>query len=231
VPEDLVDHLRELAAREGTDLVPVLSDDHRLLVVHLTELASSHQDADPGARADQERWTVLPAAPAGGAVVGTVPRDDPGHDAVPPDRAPEDRLSADDLTGARQTFLLLATRTDEPLAWLRSGEALERLMLELTRLGWSAGPLTQAMEVPLTRSLLRSVFTGEGHPQSLLRIGRTTSAGSAPRRPRTETVHIDVRPPRPAAVPPDPPSATGRTGSAAVRRRPVSDGRGGTTWL
>ena len=54
-----------------------------------------------------------------------------------------------------RTMLLLATRTDDPIAWLRAGEALQHLVLELTRLGWRASPLTQAIEVPLTRTRLR----------------------------------------------------------------------------
>jgi len=46
------------------------------------------------------------------------------------------------------------------------------VLLELTRQGWVANPVTQAVEVPLTRTLLRESLTPETHPQMLLRIGR-----------------------------------------------------------
>jgi len=78
-----------------------------------------------------------------------------------------------------RTMLLLATRTDDPIAWLRAGEALQHLVLELTRLGWRASPLTQAIEVPLTRTRLRSALTWHAHPQMLLRVGEAPAADDA----------------------------------------------------
>jgi hypothetical protein len=102
--------------------------------------------------------------------------------------------------------VLLATPTDDPHAWLRSGEALQRLLLQLTRLGWAAGPMTQALEVERTREQLRAATTGQLHPQLLIRIGFAAPAEAAPRRRRDGGV---------------------RTRSP----RPVPDGRGGTTWV
>ena len=78
-----------------------------------------------------------------------------------------------------RTMLLLATRTDDPVAWLRAGEALQHLVLELTRLGWGASPLTRAIEVPLTRTRLRSALTWDAHPQLVLRIGQAPAADDA----------------------------------------------------
>ena len=77
---------------------------------------------------------------------------------------------------AEQTMVLLATRSDDQAAWLRAGEALQHVLLELTRLGWVASPLPQAVEVPLTRTQLRAALTWNGHPQMLLRIGSTEPA-------------------------------------------------------
>ena len=46
------------------------------------------------------------------------------------------------------------TATDR-IDWLRAGEALERVLLEITRHGFVASPLTQVTEVPYARAGLR----------------------------------------------------------------------------
>ncbi|MGY1695338.1 hypothetical protein ACI780_10520 [Geodermatophilus sp. SYSU D00814] len=71
-----------------------------------------------------------------------------------------------------RTLLLLATHRDDPLAWLRCGEAVERVLLELAARSRVAGPLPHAVEVPVTRTQLRSALTWDAHPQSVLRVGR-----------------------------------------------------------
>ena len=118
-------------------------------------------------------------------------------------------------------MVLLSTRSDDRYAWLRSGEALERVLLELTAGDWVAGPLTQPIEVPLTRTQLRAALTWDAHPQMLLRIGRAAPTPRTPRRPRAEVVANSRRP---EPVPPPEPPATGP-------RHAVPDGRGGTTWI
>jgi hypothetical protein len=81
-----------------------------------------------------------------------------------------------DQADAEQSMVLLATRADDRPAWLCAGEARQHVLLELTRLGWVASPLPQAVEVPLTRTQLRAALTWNGHPQMLLRIGSTEPA-------------------------------------------------------
>jgi hypothetical protein len=125
-------------------------------------------------------------------------------------------------------MLLVATPGDRPLDWLRAGETMERLLLELTRHGWAASPVTQALEVPATRAELRSALTGELHPQVLVRVGHAAPTIAVPRRPRDEVVQGSRRrsvPMRrtPTAWPP--------AEKAGRPHGPVSDGRGGTIWL
>jgi hypothetical protein len=108
---------------------------------------------------------------------------------------------------ADRTMVLLATRTDDPRAWLRAGEAAQHVLLELTRLGWVGGPLPQAIEVPLVRMQLRAALTWDAHPQTLLGIGHAAPTDRIPRR-RPD----DVVPGRRCSWPPDvqePPAPTG----------------------
>jgi hypothetical protein len=228
VPEDVLRRHTGAAAAEETTLVPVVSEAHRQLVARLTRQADAVQNASPAYRAELRHWTTR-ATSSGDGVPGTVV---PRSDGAPPDDVPvrdfdthgTGALPARVDSGAGQTLVLLATRNDDPEAWLRSGEALQRVLLELTRLGWVAGPVTQAIEVPVTRTQLRAALAWDAHPQMLLRIGRAEPTGRTPRRPRSEAVTGSWQPPRPG---PDrePPA------SPAGPRHPVSDGRGGTTWV
>jgi hypothetical protein len=133
---------------------------------------------------------------------------------------------------ADRTLVLLATSADDAPCWLGAGEALQRLLLELTRNDWVASPLSQAVEVPLTRTQLRSALTWDAHPQMLLRIGRAEPTPRTPRRRRGDVVANSQRPTEPV---PDK-ERRARTDRSEPptepqRHRPVSDGRGGTTWL
>ena len=236
VPADVLHELAGHAAVEDTLLVPVLREDHRRLVAGLTRQADELQNADRAYRAEIRHWTNRPAAEGDGVPVSGVPRVHGGSPVDMPQRdfdtRGEGRLPEDPGDSAQRTLVLLATRTDSPLDWLRCGEALQHVLLELTRRGWVTSPLTQAIEVPLTRTQLRAALTWDAHPQMLLRIGHAADLVAAPRRPRDEVVRNSTRPPEPrrtAAVPTP-------TGWPPARRGPrthraVSDGRGGTTWV
>ncbi|HYX97422.1 MAG TPA: hypothetical protein VE823_20385, partial [Geodermatophilus sp.] len=236
VPDDLLRELAALAAAEATVLVPVLREDHRRLVARLTQQADELQNADRAYRAEIRHWTTRPASAGDGVPVSAVPRveglpvDMPQRDF---DTRGEGRLPVDPGDSAEHTLVLLATRADGPVDWLRCGEALQHVLLELTRRGWVASPITQAIEVPLTRTQLRAALTWDVHPQVLLRIGHTDDLVAAPRRPRVDVVRNSTRPPelrRTRAVPTPTGWPPGRQGPEPAHR-PVSDGRGGTTWL
>jgi nitroreductase len=191
VPDELLDHLVAAAAAEDTSLVPVVAPGHRSLIARLTREAEAVQEADPACAADLDRWRPEPV----------------------------ERSRTDSASGADRSFVLLATRADDARSWLRSGEALGRVLLVLSRLGWAAGPMSQALEVARTRARLRAGITGDQHPQMLLRIGFAASTADAVRRRRDDVVRNSSRGPRAPGGP-----------SPAVPR-PVPDGRGGTTWL
>ncbi|MCV2487876.1 hypothetical protein OF117_00755 [Geodermatophilus sp. YIM 151500] len=236
VPDEVVDRLSRVAAAEDADLVPVVREEDRRLVARLTQQADEAQNADPAYRAEIRRWTNRSPEDRDGVQAAAVPHvDGSAHDDLPLrdfDSAGAGMLPPDTHSTSDQTLLLLATRTDDPLAWLRTGEAMERLLLELTRLDWAASPITQAVEVPLTRSQLRSALTWGAHPQVLLRIGRAAATTPSPRRRRDDMVTGSTRPPEPMTrhVRPSP---VGWPPSSRERNepRPVPDGRGGTVWI
>ncbi|MDQ1733662.1 MAG: hypothetical protein QOK10_3821, partial [Pseudonocardiales bacterium] len=79
-------------------------------------------------------------------------------------------------------LLLLGTPGDSPDTWLRAGQALERVLLEVTRQGYVASPLTQVTEIPRTRLMLRQELGISSMPQLLLRVGRAPVAPGTRRR-------------------------------------------------
>ncbi|GAB3309813.1 nitroreductase family protein [Geodermatophilus aquaeductus] len=230
LPEDLLQLMVAAAAAEDTTLVPVSRDEHLRLLARLTQQADAVQNADAAYRAELRRWTNRDPATGDGIPVSVVPHvDGRQHDALPVrdfDTAGAGRLPPDTDSGTEQTIVVLATASDDPLAWLRCGEALERVLLELTARGWVVGPLTQAVEVPVTRTQLRSALTWDSHPQSVLRVGRAPATSPTPRRPRATVVENGVTAAeRQVHGRPQP------TGWPRPPARPVSDGRGGTTWV
>ena len=71
----------------------------------------------------------------------------------------------------RPTVLLMGTTGDDRTAWLQSGRALARVLLQATAAGLAASPLTQALDWPSTRSRLQARLNLVGHPQMILRMG------------------------------------------------------------
>jgi nitroreductase len=228
VPEHVLELLTAAAAQEGASLVPVSQEAQRSLVARLTRQADHVQNTSAAYRAELRHWTTRPGPAGDGVPSSAVPRSTGGPRGDLPVRQFDTRgaggLPEAAAGDTADTLVLLATTADDREAWLRSGEALQRVLLELTRLGYVAEPVTQAIEVPLTRTQLRAALTWDAHPQMLLRIGQAEPTGPVPRRSRDDAVTGGWRAPQPGPDrAPGPPPTT--------PRHPVSDGRGGTTWV
>jgi hypothetical protein len=77
---------------------------------------------------------------------------------------------------------VLTTRDDSRVAWLRAGQALQRLLLYATSQSVSAAFHTQPLELPLIRRRIRAEFTDGAYPQMLIRLGRGGHTATTPRR-------------------------------------------------
>jgi nitroreductase len=197
VPDEVVGALTSAVAAEGAQLIPVLTTEQRLLIATLTQQADAVQTEDPAYRAELERWTTRPRVTGDGVPASAVPLVDGSAEDDVPIRAfgaggagGAGALPARTRSSVHQTMVVLATRQDDPEAWLRSGEALQRLLLELTRRGLVASPITQALETVPTRARLGEALTWEAHPQMLLRIGSAEPTEPTARRPRTDVLRV-----------------------------------------
>jgi hypothetical protein len=219
------------AAAEDALLIPVLTEEQHRLIARLTQLADHAQHDNAAYRAELRRWTNKHGSEGDGIVVGAIPHvDGTAHDDIPMrdfDTRGDGRLPASTGHGTEHTVMVLATYADDPLAWLRSGEALQRVLLEIAGAGWQASPITQVVEVTRARLDLRTSLTWDSWPQSMLRIGHAQGTTASPRRSRDDVVRNSARPTG-ASVSAAPHQVTVPSHTAPPDQVFVSDGRGGT---
>jgi hypothetical protein len=189
-PEALLVHLAELAARESAWLSPVLRPEHRLALAQLCRRADEIENGDPAYRAELRRWTTDDPTRLDGVPAMAVPHvdADTGDDLPMRDFDTHGRgwLPTRTESTLSQCLVLLGTAENRQVDWLRAGEALERVLLELTLLGFAVSPLTQVVEVHETNAQLRLALGLAGMPHMLLRIGRAPQTPPVNRRPLDE---------------------------------------------
>jgi nitroreductase len=186
VPAEVVHTLNSAANAEDSLLFHIREMPHRLITASLSQQADGMQNADPAYRAELRAWTSDDPRRRDGVPAMAVPHVDAGSDDDIPIRDFDTRgmgwLPTATKSSMRQCLLLLGTTEDNQLSWLRAGEALERMWLEATRLGYVGSPLTQVIEVPRTREMLRMELKLPLRPHVLLRIGRAPVTPASRRR-------------------------------------------------
>jgi nitroreductase len=188
VPTDVVDALVYAANAEGAELFPIVRFEHRLAAARWSTQAQRVELQDPSYRAELRAWTSDDPRRLDGVPAAAVPYAGPGaatNDLVPM-RVFDGRgmgwLPADAGAGAAECLLLLGTRVDGPAAWMAAGEALERVWLECTLLGYAVSPFTQVAEVRSTQEALRRELSLDLYPHVLLRVGRAPETVRTRRR-------------------------------------------------
>lgn len=83
---------------------------------------------------------------------------------------------------------LLATRADEPADWIRSGQALQRVLLAANVNGVATALHSQPLELPELREFIRIRLNGGAYPQMPLRFGATDKVTTSTRRPAEEVL-------------------------------------------
>jgi nitroreductase family protein len=172
------------AARAENALVRIYDDPDEVsrivALLHVADLAEVH---DPAATAERQRWIGGPHRDDGIPVRSLGPRPDgpttPFRDLGRGVGAPRDDATFEKTP----TVAVLSTRHDERVDWLRAGQALQRVLLEVTRAGLAASFLNQPLEDETLRGLVRSPLTGIGHPHMIMRIGYGDPVPVTPRRP------------------------------------------------
>ncbi len=196
IPPAVVHKLTLAAAAEGAEVLPISGPEQRAATARLSAQADSLEKADPAYQAELYAWTSDDPRRVDGVWCATVPYVGVGanpHNSLPMrefDTRAMGWLPSDASSGVNESLLLLGTADDGPTAWLRAGEALERVWLELTRLAYAASPLTQVIEVGETNDRLRSELQLAMHPAVLLRAGRAPEVPRSTRRNLSDMISL-----------------------------------------
>lgn len=186
-------HLMKIARSEGVDLVRVTTSDHRSLLSELLTRADRLETEDPAYLKELLDWTTADPQRPDGVQAASIPYVGPGAARVVGSPVRQFDLRAMGWLPAAsrladECVLVLCTETDDPEGWLRAGEALELVWLELTLAGLWASPIGQVIEVAGTNERLRAGLALTGHPQLVLRVGRAPDAPPSRRRTRWDVI-------------------------------------------
>lgn len=180
VPDELGHLLVGAAAEEGAHLIVARRPEQIRMILRLTAQADVLEQADPGYRAELRAWAAGDLS-GRGDLRGP---DRSGASALDPGAgsAGAERRFIEVGPVANPCLMILGSDEDTPASWARTGEALQRVLLEITRRGYAVRPLTQAVEVASTRGRLREHLGLSTYPQTVLRVGRAPSTVASRRR-------------------------------------------------
>jgi hypothetical protein len=190
VPVDpwLLDELTTAARAEGAELT-VCEAAAREDVLDVVRFAEHRWRGDPQYLAELAWWTrweygrsdgVPPEAHGPHSAAERLPVRDFGL------AQPGRRRSVETFEDA-STIAVLTTAADDPVAWLRAGQALQRVLLSATVRGLSTTPLTQPLEIPALRRFVCGPATTR-FPQAIIRVGYGPPCAPSPRRPLHEVL-------------------------------------------
>jgi hypothetical protein len=183
VPTPLHHRLRHAAEAERAWLA-VVSPAQFPMLRGMLRRAHETQRRDPAVLAEWQSWIErdesTPDRLWAGPAAAVLPRE-------PDDGQTENRLPGKDFQPS-PLIAVIGSFHDNPLARLQAGQAMQRVLLTATTAGLTTSFLSQVVQVPQTRTELRTLIGGGLWPQTLLRIGYGTPVSATPRRPVEEVL-------------------------------------------
>ena len=192
VPDGHLDLMIRRAAKAGALLVPVTDPITRDQLTRAIDQAADDQRTVPGYAEEIATWSGRSRVARDGVLAASAPPEQQIHGdttmrAFPAGTLPDAETGRGEPDAGR--LLVLATTDDDLVSVLRAGEAASAALLTATDLGLATCPLSQALEVPGTRALIRArILDSAGFPHLILRVGWAPAAAPAlPESPRRAT--------------------------------------------
>lgn len=161
----------------------------RTALAHLIDLADREQFEDRAFRRELANW-VNPGRQnqPDGLPAKSIGFDSPSNYIAPLlirtfDFGPGKSTIDEGLVRASAAILIVSTGFDQPIDWVRAGEALGGALLTAETLGVNVSYLNQACEVDDLRFRLAELQAIQGHPQLVIRFGYGMPVSATPRRP------------------------------------------------
>ncbi|MFI7680453.1 Acg family FMN-binding oxidoreductase [Actinophytocola sp. NPDC049390] len=196
VPDGHLDLMVRRAGKAGALLVPVTGRLTRRQLTRAIDAAADAQAHDPAYGEELAAWTGRGRLSRDGVLTTSTPPDQQVHGDTTMRAFPVGTLPyAETGRGENDAgdLLVLAATGDDLVSVLRAGEAMSAALLTATDLGLATCPLSQALEVAHTRSLIRArVLDRAAFPHLILRVGWAPIAAPPPpeshRRATSDTV-------------------------------------------
>ncbi len=198
VPPSLLYDLTRAVEQEGASSSRVQQPAHLDSLVALSQQATALENADPRYQEELRAWTTDDPKRVDGVPAMAVPYQaaETGDDLPLRDFDTYGMgwLSAENRSATQECILVLSTAGDDPLSWLRAGEALQRLWLEATRADFALSVFSQVVELATIRERLRAELDLAGYPYLLLRIGRASQTPASGRRSLQDVLVVQADP-------------------------------------
>jgi nitroreductase len=188
IPNSVLGSLGEAARAEGA-MLRIYNDPTEVArIAELLHQADVAEHTDPGRVTERQAWIGGPHRDDGIPVRSLGPR--PAEPRTPfRDLGQAVHTTRDDAEfEATPIVAVLSTVYDQPVDWIRAGQALERVLLEATAAGLAASFLNHPLEHDDLRSLVRSPLTGVGFSHMIVRIGYGDEVPATPRRPLAQVL-------------------------------------------
>lgn len=185
VPDSVVKQLAMAVEAEGAELV-LCAESDRAALTEAADIAEAARQADPAALAELFAWVASGPAPPNGVAV--TKRSSLGPAPSLKGRSGFTRPVLAAPADSRQCLLTICTKEDEPESWLRAGQALQRLLLEATALGYATGMPSETIEVPPAREHFRASLGKDLQPHAIVRLGRAPDSRAVGRRRMVDVI-------------------------------------------
>jgi nitroreductase len=193
VGPDVVQALIHAVEQEGSRL-HLLDRDEVIELAVLVEHAQKAQATDERLQAETATWVGGERADNTGVPSSVLPTEQPRTTVAERDFGTSGTLQAGEGHDTAATYAVLYGSGDEPVDWLRAGEALSALWLTATERGAAVLPNSSPVEVPFTRHELRRLIGHLGFPYLVLRLGTFGSehagSGRTPRLPVEQIIEV-----------------------------------------
>lgn len=94
------------------------------------------------------------------------------------------------LVKGSPVLAVIESKDNKPIDWLRTGMALEKLLLKASSEGIAASYLNQPIEVPELKEKLKALLGLKGYPHLIIRMGYGKEVKPTPRREAEEVIKI-----------------------------------------
>jgi len=200
VPSPELDQLVQVAREEGATLHVLRSRSAKEKLAALIAEGDRRQAGDPSFRRELAAWLHSNRSSSRDGLPGKVLGFNDLSSLAGPfivrtfDWGEGQAAHDQQLAEGSPVLLVFTTEEDHQAAWLRTGQALDRVLLQARAYDLHASYLNQPVEVSALRPRLAELLNTDEHPQLVLRIGYSEQVDPTPRRPVQEVL-IDEPPP------------------------------------